>query len=64
MLSKLIKYEMKAYSRVLLPLYAAILAVAAADGLAWRFADATGNTVLAVFLAAAYMILVFAVFCQ
>jgi hypothetical protein len=60
MLSKLIKYEMKAYSRVLLPLYAAILAVAAADGLAWRFADATGNTVLAVFLAAAYMILVFA----
>ncbi len=45
MLNRLLKYDMKSYSRVLLPLYGAILAVAAANGLAWRVSDVTGGSV-------------------
>ena len=54
MLNRLLKYDMKSYSRVLLPLYGAILAVAAANGLAWRVSDVTGGSVLAGILTTAY----------
>ena len=60
MLNRLLKYDMKSYSRVLLPLYGAILAVAAANGLAWRVSDVTGGSVLAGILTTAYIILMFA----
>ncbi|HAP72180.1 MAG TPA: hypothetical protein DCQ39_00070 [Lachnospiraceae bacterium] len=60
MLNRLLKYDMKSYSRVLLPLYGAILAVAAANGLAWRVSDVTGGSVLAGLLTTAYIILMFA----
>lgn len=60
MLNRLLKYDMKSYSRVLLPLYGAILAVAAANGLAWRMSDVTGGSVLAGILTTAYILLMFA----
>ncbi|TDP48324.1 hypothetical protein [Aminicella lysinilytica] len=66
MLGKLLKYEFKAMGRTLLPLYGALLAVAAILGLMINFSDAMNSTgivgsIMAVLIVVVYVVLLVAI---